>query len=263
MGQVRRVRWQAPTGRLAPAGVGTVVGVLVGLNVVMFLVQQVSGSIESRFANIPFAVAAGQYYRLITAAFLHAGLLHLGLNMVTLVILGREVESALGRIRFLTLYLVAALGGSVCFYLFGSAGAFALGASTATFGLFGALFVLARARRIDTRQIVMLIAFNLFLGVVVPEVDNLGHVGGLVTGAAVTAAYELTERLPRPSRLAAQALAVTAIVAMLATLVTVRVPEAQRLRERSDSPRWRPAATSEGDAIFIDAQGDTRADRPP
>jgi membrane associated rhomboid family serine protease len=204
-----------------------VVAVMVALNVVVFLLQQVSGSLESRFANIPFAVAAGQYYRLITAAFLHAGLIHVGLNMVTLVIVGREVESALGRVRFLVLYLASALGGSVCFYLFGSAGAFALGASTATFGLFGALFVLARARRLDTRQIVMLIAFNLFLGLVVPAIDNLGHVGGLLTGAAVAAAYELTGRLRRPAQLAAQALAVTAIVALLATLVTARTPQAQ------------------------------------
>ena len=202
------------------------VAVLVALNVVVFLAQQPSGSLESRFANIPFAVAGGQYYRLVTAAFLHAGLLHVGLNMVTLVIVGREVESALGRVRFLALYLASALGGSVCFYLFGSAAAFALGASTATFGLFGALFVLARARRLDTRQIVMLIAFNLFLGAVVPGIDNLGHVGGLVTGAAVAAAYELTERLKRPAQVAAQALAVTAIVALLATLVTSRTPQA-------------------------------------
>jgi len=205
---------------------GPMVAGLLAVNIGVFLLQQVDRSIEVRFANIPFAVASGQYYRLLTAAFLHAGLFHLGLNMLTLVIVGREVESALGRTRFLALYLVSALGGSVSFYLFGSATALALGASTATFGLFGALFVVVRARRLDTRQIAMLIALNLFFGLVVPGIDNLGHVGGLVTGAAVAGAYELAARLRRPAQQAAQALAVIGVAALLATLVTERTPQA-------------------------------------
>ncbi len=204
---------------------------LVAANVAVFVLQFVDRSIEFRFANIPLVVAGGQYYRLITAAFMHGGLLHLALNMFAIVVVGREIEAALGRVRFLALYLASALGGSVCFYLFGSPGGRALGASTATFGLFGALFVLARARQIDTSQIVMLIAFNLFLGAVVPGIDNLGHVGGLATGVAVAFAYESAVRLRPPARLVAQVAAVVAVVALLSTLVITRTPE-----ERSSRP---------------------------
>ena len=226
MRQVRPMRWQSPGGRLA-GGVGPVAATLVAANVGAFILQLIDPSIDFRFANVPFAVGGGQYYRLITAAFLHGGVLHLALNMFAIVVVGKEVEAALGRVRFLALYLTSALGGSVAFYLFGSPGALALGASTATFGLFGALFVLARARQIDTRQIVMLIVLNLFLGAVIPGIDNLGHVGGLVTGAAVAFAYEAAERLKPPARILAQVAAVAAIVVLLSMLVVARKPEAQ------------------------------------
>ncbi|HSH58511.1 MAG TPA: rhomboid family intramembrane serine protease [Acidimicrobiales bacterium] len=209
---------------------------LVAINLGIFVLQLINRSIDFRFANVPLEVAAGQYYRLLTAAFLHGGLLHLGLNMLALVVVGREVEAAIGRLRFLALYLVSALGGSVCFYLFGSPRALALGASTATFGLFGALFVLARARQIDTGQIVMLIAFNLFLGAVIPGIDNLGHVGGLVTGVAVAFAYEAAGRLGSRIRLFAQVAAVAAIVALLAVLVVTRTPEARSAAPPAPSP---------------------------
>ncbi len=209
---------------------------LVAVNLGVFVLQLVNRSIDFRFANVPLDVAAGQYYRLVTAAFLHGGLLHLGLNMFAIVVVGREVEAALGRVRFLVLYLVSALGGSVFFYLFGSPRALALGASTATFGLFGALFVLARARQLDTSQIVMLIAFNLFLGVVIPGIDNLGHVGGLVTGVVVAFAYEATDRLGPPVRLLAQVAAVAAVVALLGVLVVTRTPEARSAAPPAPSP---------------------------
>jgi len=227
MRQVRRMGWQSPGGRSARGAVGPVTATLVAANVGVFVLQLLDRGIELRFANVPFAVAGGQYYRLITAAFLHGGLLHLGLNMFAIVVVGREMEVALGKARFIALYLASALGGSVCFYLFGSPRALALGASTATFGLFGALFVLARNRQIDTRQIIMLIGFNLFLGAVIPGIDNLGHVGGLVTGVAVAAAFAAAERLRPPARLLAEIAAVTAIVALLAMLVVTRKPDAR------------------------------------
>jgi membrane associated rhomboid family serine protease len=233
------MRWQAPGGRPGFGGVGPVGAALVAANVGAFVLQLVDRSIDFRFANVPFAVAGGQYYRLITAAFLHGGLLHLAFNMFAILVVGREIEAVLGRLRFLVLYLVSALGGSVCFYLFGSPGALALGASTATFGLFGALFVLARARQIDTSQIIMLIAFNLLLGAVIPGIDNLGHMGGLVTGVAVAFAYEATERLEPPVRHLAQIAAVAVVVALLSVLVVTQRPEA-----RSSAPLVRSTAPS-------------------
>ncbi len=231
MGRVQRMSWRAPGGRGGSGGVGPVTATLVVANIAVLVLQLVDRSVDARFANVPFAVAGGQYYRLVTAAFLHGGVVHLALNMFALVVVGREVEAAVGRLRFLVLYLVSALGGSVCFYLFGSPAVPALGASTATFGLFGALFVLARARRIDTSQIVVLIVFNLFLGAVIPGIDNLGHVGGLVIGAAVAFAYEGTDRLRTPARLVAQVAAIAAVVALLSGLVVIRKPD-----ERSRVP---------------------------
>jgi membrane associated rhomboid family serine protease len=236
MRQVRPMRWQSPGGGLAAGGVGPVAATLIAASVGVFILQLVDRSIELRFANVPLAVAGGQYYRLISAAFLHGGPLHLGLNMFAIVLVGREVEAALGRARFLALYLASALGGSVGFYLFGSPGGRAFGASTATFGLFGALFVLARARQIDTRQIFMLIVLNLFLGAVIPGIDNLGHVGGLVTGAAMAFAFEAAERLRPPVRVLAQVAAVAAIVALLSMLVVTRNPEARSSGPLAPSP---------------------------
>jgi len=203
-----------------------VAAALVAANVGVFILQLVDRSIELRFANIPSAVAGGQYYRLLTAAFLHGGPLHLALNMFAIVVIGREVEAALGRVRFLALYLSSAMGGSVAFYLLGSPGGRALGASTATFGLFGALFVLARARQVDTSMIVTLIVLNLFLGAVIPGIDNLGHVGGLLTGGAVAFAYESAERLRPPARVLVQAAAVAVVVILLSALVVTRKAEA-------------------------------------
>lgn len=237
---VRRVRWRASAGRPGSAGVQPVVAALVALNVVIFVVKLASPTVDGRFADVPLAVASGQWYRLVTAAFLHANLVHLGLNMLSLVIVGRELEVVLGKVRFLALYLVSALGGSVCFFAFGSPQSFALGASTATFGLFAALFVVARARQIDTGQIVMLIVFNLFLGLAVPGIDNLGHIGGLLTGAAVAYGYEWAETLRHPTRLVAQAGAVVAVVAMLSMVVAVRAPQ---VRSASGTPSSLSVAT--------------------
>jgi hypothetical protein len=90
-------------------------------------------------------VADGEYYRLVTAAFLHGGLLHLALNMFALASLGPVLESALGRSRFLALYLLSALGGSTLSFLLAAPNTVGVGASGAIFGLFGAFYVVARS----------------------------------------------------------------------------------------------------------------------
>ena len=134
-------------------------------------------------------VAAGQYYRLLTSAFLHAGTFHLLSNMFALVSLGPALEQALGRARFLTLYVVAALGGSTLSYLVSDAGTFGVGASGAIFGLFGAYYVVVRRVGGDTGSIVTLLVINLVVTFALPIIDWRAHVGGLLTGAAVAAAY--------------------------------------------------------------------------
>ncbi len=133
-------------------------------------------------------VATGQYYRLFTAAFLHAGLLHLAFNMFALAQLGPTLESALGRVRFLALYLLSALGGSTLSYLVSGPGTLGVGASGAIFGLFGAYYVVVRRLGGETRSILTLLAVNLVITFTVPIIDWRAHLGGLVTGALVAVA---------------------------------------------------------------------------
>ena len=110
---VRQVSWRPGStqlgGRITP-----MVKLLVGINVVIFLLtsQHLDNDIL-RFGQLPIRVAHGQYYRLLTSAFLHVSFVHILFNMVALLIVGSPVETALGRVRFLTLYVLAALGGSV------------------------------------------------------------------------------------------------------------------------------------------------------
>ena len=213
---VRRPSWRVP------ANVGIASKALIAANVIVYLLQQGNANFVNRFAMQPAAVAAGDYYRLLTAAFLHASLLHIGFNMLALYIFGIQVEAALGRVRFLALYVLAAIGGSVCSLLLAPPFQASVGASGAIFGLFGAYFVIAHARRLETGPIVGLIVVNLLLSFADPIIDWRGHVGGLVTGVAVTLAYEGADRLPESMRPAAQAAAVIALGGFLAGLTIVR-----------------------------------------
>ena len=198
---------------------GIVTRSLIAINVVTFLLQYAVPGLQSRLLLNVAAVSDGQYYRLLTAAFLHGGLLHIFFNMYLLLLVGSQLEAALGRWRFTALYLVSALGGSAASYLFNPPGYSALGASGAVFGLFGALFVVSRRLNTDATGIVWLIALNLVLGFVLPGIDWRAHVGGLMTGAVLAAAYAYA---PRSVRLPAQIGASLLVVGVLALAVVVR-----------------------------------------
>jgi len=179
---------------------------LIGLTVLAFIAQSVVGLGESveRFALLGFAsnaqgevigVAAGEYYRLLTAAFLHGSILHIAFNMWVLYALGPQLEAALGRIRFITLYLVAALGGTVVSYTFSTPNVPSVGASGAIFGLMGATLVLGHALRQEVTSVLVFIGINIAIGFVVPNIDWRAHLGGLVVGAAVAAVFAFGPRL--------------------------------------------------------------------
>ena len=165
-----------------------------------------------------YGVAAGEWYRLITSAFLHEppdnglGLTHILFNMWALIVIGPPMERALGRSKFISLYLVSALAGSVLLYLI-NPGELAIGASGAIFGLFGGFLVLAKRLQMDMRQIVVLIVLNLAITFLVHGIAWQDHVGGLIAGAALTAAYVYA---PRANRTLVQ---VSATVAMLVLIV--------------------------------------------
>jgi rhomboid protease GluP len=140
-------------------------------------------------------VLAGEYWRLVTVALVHAttipiAFLHLGFNMYALYIVGPLVEALYGRVLFVTFYVLAAIGGSIGSYLFVPGPS--VGASGAIFGLFGLLFLstyvhkpmLGRQARALTGQIGMLIVVNLIFGFTLGgAIDNAAHIGGLITGA--------------------------------------------------------------------------------
>jgi membrane associated rhomboid family serine protease len=147
------------------------------------------------------------------------GILHIAFNMWALIIVGPTLERVLGRVRFLAVYLVSGLAGSVFFYLVASPFEPALGASGAIFGLFGAWFVMSRRLRVDSRQIVMLIVLNLVISFVVSGIAWQDHVGGLIAGTALTAAYAYA---PRQNRTLVQAAATVLLLGLLVVGVVLR-----------------------------------------
>jgi membrane associated rhomboid family serine protease len=205
--------------------------VLVGINVVIYLVELANNKVVHYFEMVGLArdavlggqlvgVADHQYYRLITAAFLHATIpLHILFNMWALVIVGPPLEQALGRLRFIVVYLMSALGGSVAFYYLSAPNVPSVGASGAIFGLFGAWFVVARRLHLDARGILVLIGINLVISFTIPSIAWQAHVGGLVTGAALTAAYAYA---PRQQRMLVQAGATLGLLALLIVATVVR-----------------------------------------
>jgi membrane associated rhomboid family serine protease len=196
---------------------GTLVGdtrlvtkILLGINVAVFIaVQAVGARLVGDLGMIGYAfddrgtfswigVADGEWYRLITSAFLHQQLWHTGLNMMALWFLGPTLEAALGRVRFIALYLLSALGGNVLTYMLMAHNQLSLGASGAIFGLFGATAVLMRRMRYDMRPIAVLLLINLVI-TFLPGLNIAwqAHLGGLLVGAVI--AYAMVHA-PRERR---------------------------------------------------------------
>lgn len=166
--------------------------VLLGIVVTIFAVQTLTGGDESVLlewgANMGPRVTLGEYWRLFTANFLHANLLHLAVNMYALYVIGTEVETFYGPQRFLTIYLIACLAGAICSYTFTYR--VSVGASTGLFGLFSTLVafftrnraVFGEMSRSRLSNLVFVIAINVFIGLSIPAIDNWGHLGGFVGG---------------------------------------------------------------------------------
>jgi membrane associated rhomboid family serine protease len=213
MRNVRTVRWSRPR-------TGVVTAALLVANLVIHVVIQEDPSLLGRFANQRAAVAGGEYYRLLTTAFIHVGWVHLAVNCFTLGYLGTLVEAVIGRARFVALYLLCALGGSVATLVAGPPAS--AGASGAIFGVTGAAWILLRHRRVDTGPLVGLIAVNLLISFAVPQMNGVSHVGGLVTGIVIASGFGWAESRSRPRlRQAGTALA-TGLVLVALVPVGVR-----------------------------------------
>jgi len=207
-------------GKARPGARPVVTITMIALCVLVYLLELAGQPVFQMFAYSP---AAGRVepWRMLTAAFLHAGIVHLGFNMVALWFTGPFLEQALGRARFLALYLVSALGGSVAVLLLTPVQNWTggvVGASGAVFGLFGAVaVVLVRLKRRNT-QILGVIGINLVITFLVPNISWQGHLGGLVTGAAIAAvlayAPKKIQRWAGPAGIAA-----IALLLILATVI--------------------------------------------
>lgn len=206
--------------------------VLLGLNLALWVAVLVAGdrlrddlllvgsAWDGRLHEV--GVAEGDWYRLVTAVFLHEEPMHIAFNMLSLWWLGPPLEAALGRARFLALYLLSGLGGSALSYLIAEANQPSLGASGAIFGLLGATAVLMRRLNYDMRPVVVLLGINLLITFYFSNIAWQAHIGGLITGIAV--AYGLVHA-PRERRALVQW--GTCALVLLAVVVTVVVRTVQ------------------------------------
>lgn len=147
------------------------------------------GQVLLRGALYPKFVAQGQVYRLFTSMFLHAGFLHISLNMLSLYFLGSFAELTFGRGRYLALYFLSGIASGIAYLYFSGFNSLAVGASGAIFGLVGGIFGFAIRRGTFSwenpiiRQLIILTILNLWLGFSIRGVSNTAHIGGIVGGA--------------------------------------------------------------------------------
>ncbi len=189
---------------------GRVTNTLIALNVAVFVLIHVTGGSPSptsagsvwlrRFWELPWfpsgaydSVAGGAYWQLVTSMFTHVEVTHILLNMLSLWIVGTQLELLLGWWRYLAVYLVSGLVGNVAVYWFsaagspGNPGAPSLGASGAIFGVFACLIVLALRMGIDISQMLVILGLNLALTFTVANISWQAHLGGLLAGLAMGA----------------------------------------------------------------------------
>ena len=214
------------TARKLSAPVGIVTRVLIGVNVAVYLLELALGGTFNGTDNWLYnngvlagpLVAQGDWWRLITAPFLHYGPLHLGLNMLVLWFIGPALEEYFGRLRYLLLYLVSGLAGSAGALIL-SPNALTVGASGAIWGLMGAA-VLLEARRIYVfgGQAMGLVVFNLIFTLIVPGVSIGGHIAGGIGGALAALAFTSLRRNPRLATLAVAGIGAASVAIALYTV---------------------------------------------
>lgn len=212
--------------------------VLIALNLAVYLVLLATGATRSplfyRLALLPRegvaivggipqrfpGIADGAYWQLLTSAFTHVQIWHIGFNMVALWVLGPQLEAVLGRARFLTVYLVSALAGGALVYWLSPVNSPTIGASGALFGLMGALLVVVFKVRGEVSQILMWIGLNFVFTVLGRGfISWEGHVGGFIGGVVVAA---IIVYAPRLHRVLWQTVGVTLVVVLLLGAVAGR-----------------------------------------
>ena len=161
-----------------------------------YLLQLVVPSIQQQLwlPSFEYLQFSNEWYRLFTVALTHGGIFHLGFNMYSLMVLGNPLEAAYGKQKFLIVFFISLLTGSLTSAYFASLYSASVGASGAIFGLFGALAIVGRWIGADIRSIIVIIGINFAFGFAIGGVDWRAHLGGLI-GGAVTA--QLVMKRPR------------------------------------------------------------------
>jgi membrane associated rhomboid family serine protease len=204
-----------------------VVLTIIAINVVVFVLEGfgTNNRVITRYGLWPDGVhGLHQQYRAFTAMWLHASFPHIFFNMITLLIVGPALEVLLGKLRFIALYLLAGLGGSVGSYLLGPHNELGIGASGAIMGVLGAYIVVGMRRRLPVAPVAILLVFNLVLGFT-GNTDWRAHFGGLVIGGLLGFLYDYAGDLR--DRTIARVLSVggsVAVLAVLALLMTSIAP---------------------------------------
>lgn len=176
---------------------------LVVICIVVFLLEIFQGGSQNIATLVKMGamsnyavVGAGQWWRLFTAQFLHIGVWHLVSNLVMIYYMGTLLEPMVGHLRFLIIYLLSGVGGNLLGLAFGSDKSISAGASTALFGLFGAVIALSLVHQHNpfiaflARQSLVLALINLGIDIFLPYIDIYGHLGGLIAGFLITGIIE-------------------------------------------------------------------------
>ena len=227
---VRKPRTVA--GGLAPAQVGIVSYVLIGINVVAFVGQLATGGNNGTLTEwgamltgtwrghggaILEGVDDGGWWRIVTSGFLHFGIMHILLNMYALYLFGPMLERMLGYARFIAMYATCLVTGSLFVYLFAEPGTITAGASGAIFGLLGCTLVLFLKFGYDVRFLLGLLAINGVITVVFGGISWQAHLGGFVAGALTGAIFGFA---PKKARTYVQIAGLAAVwVALIAGFV--------------------------------------------
>lgn len=173
----------------------TITYALIIINVLLYFIPMIFGfhnELVNKYCIFAPSIRAGEYYRLLTGAFLHANIIHLCCNCYALYVLGTQVESYLGKIKYIIIYILSALSASLFSMIFAKNTA-SIGASGAIFGIMGALLCFGYYYRVYLgnvlkSQLFPIIIFNLLLGFTLSGIDNFAHIGGLLGGIGVTMA---------------------------------------------------------------------------
>ena len=186
---------------------------IIAICIIMFMITTLFSSNSEYFidtlvkfgANTPSYTKNGEFYRLLTCIFLHAGIIHLACNMYSLYIIGPQLESFYGKIKYLFIFLISGISGSILSLAFSANNLVSVGASGAIFGLLGALLYFGYHYRVFLgnalkSNILPVIIINLSIGFIISGIDNFAHIGGLIGGIFAAMACGVPDKSSKTDR---------------------------------------------------------------